>query len=285
MIPGFDDARRVLFVHAHPDDESISTGGTIARLVAEGVKVAVVTATRGERGEVVDGPLKPLEGTPGLAAQRVRELETALRALGVVHHRYLRQFGARGTSDGPKRYVDSGMRWGADGRAHPVDDAGPDAFASYNFAWAVGDLQRLARRFKPDVVVGYDLGGGYGHPDHVQARLVAESVARSRGIRFAEIVPDDETAGADAASGGRASADPPASAAGAEGQSTMSGAAVTRPHAGSDGVAVVPIELAQKRAALAAHASQLTLTDDGFVLSGGQHHVLVPYERFRFLSF
>jgi GlcNAc-PI de-N-acetylase len=72
------DSRRTLLLHAHPDDESLSTGGTIALLVAQGTHVTVLTGTRGERGEVVEGPLKKLEGTPGLTALREHELSAAM---------------------------------------------------------------------------------------------------------------------------------------------------------------------------------------------------------------
>ena len=87
---------RVLFVHAHPDDESITTGGTMALLVERGSQVTLVTCTRGERGEVIPADLAGLEGDgAALATVRTEELATALAALGVVDHRFLGGPGAR----------------------------------------------------------------------------------------------------------------------------------------------------------------------------------------------
>jgi N-acetyl-1-D-myo-inositol-2-amino-2-deoxy-alpha-D-glucopyranoside deacetylase len=235
----FAGVRRVLFFHAHPDDESLWTGGVISLLTNAGVKVRVVTCTRGERGEVVPGPLKWLEGTPELADHRVGELTRALHELGAGTPLFLGERNARAFSRGPGfRYVDSGMAWGADGRAVAAPDAPEGAF-SMN-AWAARDAEAAAQRFRPDLVVSYDGDGGYGHPDHRWASAVARAAAAKRGAPFVEVVPTEE----------------------------------------SGGVAI-PIDLEAKRRALAAHASQLTLTDDGYVLSGGQHHVLEPVERYR----
>ncbi|MBE8146215.1 PIG-L family deacetylase [Brevibacterium casei] len=81
---------RILFVHAHPDDETIATGGTIAALAAEGDQVTVLTATRGEGGEVIPPEMKALEGDrAGLASVRESEIAEAMRSLGVTDHRFL----------------------------------------------------------------------------------------------------------------------------------------------------------------------------------------------------
>jgi N-acetyl-1-D-myo-inositol-2-amino-2-deoxy-alpha-D-glucopyranoside deacetylase len=235
----FAGVRRVLFLHAHPDDESLSTGGLIALLTGAGVRVRVVTCTRGERGEVVPGPLKTLEGTPELAEHRVLELTAALRELGAGKPCFLGGVHAREYYRGPGfRYRDSGMVWGADGRAAPAPDAPPDRFAGS--AAALADARAAARRFRPDLVVGYDAGGGYGHPDHEWAHLVAAAAAERCGVPLIEVVP-----------------------------------------AQASGAHEIAIDLTAKRRALAAHASQLTLTPDGYVLSGGQHHVLEAVERYR----
>jgi len=235
----FAGVRRALFVHAHPDDESLSTGGVIALLADAGVKVRVITCTRGERGEVVPGPLQWLEGTPELAEHRVAELTRALRELGAGTPCFLGGPNARRIYRGPDfRYVDSGMAWGSDGRAVAAPDAPAGHFESNDQArW---DAVAAVRRFGPDVVVSYDSAGGYGHPDHEAAHRVARHAAAVRGVPFIEVVPG----------------------------------------AASDAIEI-PIDLSAKRRALAAHASQLTLTDDGYVLSGGQHHVLEPVERYR----
>src|SRR3712207_5287908 len=115
---------RVLFVHAHPDDESISTGGTIATLVDRGAAVTVLTCTRGERGEVIPPELAHFEGSPDLVPIREEELRKALRELGVVDGRFLGAPNARRPGLPERSYLDSGMRWGADG-PEPVHDAHP----------------------------------------------------------------------------------------------------------------------------------------------------------------
>ena len=107
---------RVLFVHAHPDDETITTGATIATLVENGAAVTVLTLTRGERGEVIPVDLASLEGDlEALAAVREAELAQALSHLGVRDHRFLGNPDARWAGRTARRYVDSGMRWGARG--------------------------------------------------------------------------------------------------------------------------------------------------------------------------
>ena len=227
---------RVLFVHAHPDDESLATGGTIAALRARGADVLVVTCSRGEAGEVVTGPLKAYQGTPLLAGLREAELARALAALGAGMPRFL------GESAG-LAFSDSGMRWGADGRATAADDAPANALALAPPALLVGLLGRELAEFQPDLVVGYDLAGGYGHPDHVRATLIARGAAAARGIRFAEIVEAD-----------------------------------------APGAVAVPIDLAAKRRALAAHESQLTLDETGYTLSGGQHRTISATEHLRFVG-
>src|SRR5690554_2536102 len=111
------ESRHVLFVHAHPDDETISTGGTIATLVDAGVGVTVVTCTRGERGEVIPAELVHLEGDgPKLAEHRMGELADAMRILGVEDHRYLGEQSARLADLPPRRYLDSGMVWDSSGK-------------------------------------------------------------------------------------------------------------------------------------------------------------------------
>src|ERR1700712_2147540 len=98
---------RVLFVHAHPDDETISTGGTIATLIDAGASVTVLTCTRGERGEVVPNELKHLEGSTALAAWRAGELAHAMTVLGVTAHRYLGANNARWAGRPSRLYRDS----------------------------------------------------------------------------------------------------------------------------------------------------------------------------------
>ncbi|MEV5530677.1 N-acetyl-1-D-myo-inositol-2-amino-2-deoxy-alpha-D-glucopyranoside deacetylase [Streptomyces prunicolor] len=149
-------ARRLLLVHAHPDDESINNGATMAKYVAEGAHVTLITCTLGERGEVIPPALRHLSGA-GLAEERERELAAAMKALGVSDHRLL---------GGPGRYRDSGMMGTSDN-----DD--PDCFWRADLDEAAGHLVEVIREVRPQVLVTYDPDGGYGHPDHIQAHRVA----------------------------------------------------------------------------------------------------------------
>jgi len=151
--------RRLLLVHAHPDDESIGTGATMAKYSAEGAGVTLVTCTLGELGEIIPPDLADLawDKQNKLGEYRIGELEAACAELGVTDHRYL---------GGPGRWHDSGMmgtpaneRQGSFWRAH-VDAA----------AHALLDVITEVR---PQVMVTYDENGFYGHPDHIQAHRVA----------------------------------------------------------------------------------------------------------------
>ena len=178
------EPQRVLFVHAHPDDESIATGGTIATLVDRGDVVTVLTCTRGERGEVIPPHLAHLEGdAAALAAHRETELAAALHELGVTDHRYLGAEGARWPGSEPRRYVDSGMRWGPDG-AEAIDSGDPEAFSSAVFGEAAADIAAVIAETQPHVVVSYDANGGYGHPDHVWAHRTARRAAEVMAVPF-----------------------------------------------------------------------------------------------------
>jgi N-acetyl-1-D-myo-inositol-2-amino-2-deoxy-alpha-D-glucopyranoside deacetylase len=158
--------RRLLLVHAHPDDESIGTGVTMARYVAEGAGVTLVTCTGGERGEVLVPALEHLahDRDGGLAEHRRGELEDAMKALGVTDHRFLGGFG---------RYSDSGMEWHEDGYAVAGDDRPHNAFWDADLAEAATLLVEIIREVRPQVLLTYDQFGNYGHPDHIQAHRVA----------------------------------------------------------------------------------------------------------------
>ncbi|MER7583390.1 N-acetyl-1-D-myo-inositol-2-amino-2-deoxy-alpha-D-glucopyranoside deacetylase [Kitasatospora sp. NPDC097691] len=151
--------RRLLLVHAHPDDESIGNGATMARYAAEGARVTLVTCTLGEGGEVIPPELAHLtadrENT--LGAYRIGELTEAMRALGVTDHRFL---------GGPGRYRDSGMMGVADNDV-------PGCFWQADVDEAADHLVAVIREVRPQVLVTYDENGGYGHPDHIQAHRVA----------------------------------------------------------------------------------------------------------------
>jgi N-acetyl-1-D-myo-inositol-2-amino-2-deoxy-alpha-D-glucopyranoside deacetylase len=155
---------RLLFVHAHPDDESLTNGGTIAHYVAHGADVHVVTCTLGEEGEVIDDryALLTVDHADQLGGFRINELSAALNALGVVEPIFL---------GGPGRWRDSGMPPKSRPRHSAFVHAGDDA---------IQELVAIIDRLHPHVVVTYDPRGGYGHPDHVQTHCVtAAAIAAS----------------------------------------------------------------------------------------------------------
>ncbi|GAA3872114.1 N-acetyl-1-D-myo-inositol-2-amino-2-deoxy-alpha-D -glucopyranoside deacetylase [Saccharothrix violaceirubra] len=154
---------RLLLVHAHPDDESLWTGGTIAHYAATGVHVTVVTCTLGEEGEIIPPALRELaaDAADQLGGYRVAELRSACAALGVTDHRFLGGIG---------RWRDSGMA-GVAANDHPR------AFARGSFDAQVEALSEVIASVKPQVVVTYDAFGGYGHPDHVRAHEITTAAA------------------------------------------------------------------------------------------------------------
>jgi N-acetyl-1-D-myo-inositol-2-amino-2-deoxy-alpha-D-glucopyranoside deacetylase len=158
--------QRLLLVHAHPDDESIGQGATMARYVAEGRGVTLVTCTAGEMGEVLVPELEHLayERDGGLGEHRKQEIALAMKELGVTDHRWLGGFG---------RYHDSGMAWHEDGHAMAGEFVPENAFWHADLTEAATHLVQIIREVQPQVLVTYDEFGGYGHPDHVQAHRVA----------------------------------------------------------------------------------------------------------------
>jgi N-acetyl-1-D-myo-inositol-2-amino-2-deoxy-alpha-D-glucopyranoside deacetylase len=151
-------SRRLLLVHAHPDDETIGTGATMAAYAAAGAHVTLVTCTLGEEGEILIPSLGHLaaDRDDALGPERIRELAAAMAALGVTDHRFL---------GGAGRWRDSGMMGLASNDA-------PDCFWQADLDEAVGALVAVMREVRPQVVVCYDEVGGYGHPDHIQAHRV-----------------------------------------------------------------------------------------------------------------
>jgi N-acetyl-1-D-myo-inositol-2-amino-2-deoxy-alpha-D-glucopyranoside deacetylase len=162
--------QRLLLVHAHPDDETINNGATMARYVAEGRGVTLVTCTAGEMGEVLVPDLEHLafEQQGGLGEERRTEIEEAMAVLGVTDHRFLGGFG---------RFHDSGMAWHPDGHAVAGDFVPDNAFWNADLTEAADELVRVIREVRPQVLVTYDQFGGYGHPDHIQAHRVATYAA------------------------------------------------------------------------------------------------------------
>jgi len=170
----------LLAVHAHPDDETLATGALLATWAAAGLPVTVVTCTRGERGEVIGAELAHLEGDgPALAAHREVELAAALAALGVRDHAFL-----DGGASPDERYEDSGMAWLAPGQAGSAADVPDRAFVGVDVEVAARRLADLLDERRPAVVVTYEPGGGYGHPDHVRAHQVT-----MRAVDLADVAP------------------------------------------------------------------------------------------------
>jgi N-acetyl-1-D-myo-inositol-2-amino-2-deoxy-alpha-D-glucopyranoside deacetylase len=159
---------RLLFVHAHPDDETITNGATIAHYVARGAQVQVVTCTLGEEGEIIGDRWAQLgvDHADQLGGYRIGELTAALRALGVSAPIFL---------GGPGRWRDSGM---AGTEPTPRRQL---RFSDADEREAVGAMVAVIRELRPHVVVTYDPNGGYGHPDHVQAHVVTTAAVAAAG--------------------------------------------------------------------------------------------------------
>src|ERR1700739_2399967 len=157
---------RLLFVHAHPDDESLSNGATIAHYTALGAQVRVVTCTLGEEGEVIGDRWAELavDRADQLGGYRIAELTIALQALGISAPIYL---------GGAGRWRDSGMRGSPERRRQRFIDADERE--------AVGALVAIIRELRPHVVVTYDPNGGYGHPDHVHTHTVTTAAVAAAG--------------------------------------------------------------------------------------------------------
>ncbi|HEU0191374.1 MAG TPA: N-acetyl-1-D-myo-inositol-2-amino-2-deoxy-alpha-D-glucopyranoside deacetylase [Mycobacterium sp.] len=157
MPPGpSSETPRLLFVHAHPDDETLTTGATIAHYAARGADVRVVTCTLGEEGEVIGDrwALLAVDAADQLGGYRIGELTAALRALGAGTPTYL---------GGAGRWRDSGMAGTPARHRQRFIDAGQAA---------VDALVAIICELRPHVVVTYDPRGGYGHPDHIHTHTV-----------------------------------------------------------------------------------------------------------------
>ena len=159
--------RRLLLVHAHPDDEAIPTGVTMARYADEGVHVCLVTCTLGEEGEILADDLKHLasDAEDRLGDHRMDVLRAACHILGVDDVRIL---------GGAGRYRDSGMM-------DTPTNAHPRAFWQADLDEAAGALVAVIREVRPQVVVTYDERGDYGHPDHIRAHEVTVAAFEASG--------------------------------------------------------------------------------------------------------
>ena len=161
MMPRMSRPFTLLTIHAHPDDETISTGGVMARYAAEGVRVVCLTSNLGEHGEIVVPEMDTPENHARLAEIRGEELARALGRLGNVESRLL-------------GYEDSGMMG-------TPDNEDPNAFWNADLEEAIGRTVAVVREVRPDVVIGYNDFGGYGHPDHIRAAQVAKGAFARAG--------------------------------------------------------------------------------------------------------
>ena len=155
---------RILLVHAHPDDETINNGATMALYADRGAQVTLVTCTRGEEGEVLVPGLSHLASTEQdlLGSHRETELALAMKALGISDYRFL---GSPTT-----KFRDSGMMG-----TEPNNR--PDVFWQADLATVARILVEVIEDVKPHILITYDEIGGYGHPDHIQAHRVAMRAA------------------------------------------------------------------------------------------------------------
>ncbi|HEX3814644.1 MAG TPA: N-acetyl-1-D-myo-inositol-2-amino-2-deoxy-alpha-D-glucopyranoside deacetylase [Mycobacteriales bacterium] len=258
------NTRRILLVHAHPDDESLTCGATMARYVAEGAAVTLVTCTLGEEGEILVPSLAEIgpDGADQLGGYRIVELERACAALGVTDHRFL---GAAG------HFRDSGMM------GVPSNTA-PRAFWGTPLDVAARLLADIVEEVRPSVVVTYDERGGYGHPDHIQAHrvtmraveLAAWPVAKVYWTAVPQSVRDAGLATVrDGGSPFTVPKDP-----------DSLGFAVP------DDVVTTRIEgvLEAKRAAMQAHATQITVDGEFYALSNDLGQPLLGVEHFRLVA-
>jgi N-acetyl-1-D-myo-inositol-2-amino-2-deoxy-alpha-D-glucopyranoside deacetylase len=248
--------RCLLLVHAHPDDESIFTGATMAKYAAEGARTALVTCTLGERGIIPDNYWPAAEKEPTsadaesrlalLAKLRARELDAACAELGVTDHRYL---------GGPGRWRDSGPRVGDD----------PRSFVWAALDEAAADLATLIRELQPQVIVTYDSNGFYGHPDHIQAHRVAwrayELACDPTRTKFYAVAMPNSAAARLAAPADGPEDDPS--------QSAAAGLLpFTRPEEQVTAEIDAAAYLDAKVAALRAHATQIVVDEPFFEMTG-----------------
>lgn len=176
MAKGTFNPKRLLIVHAHPDDESLFTGHVIADRIAKGAEVMVFTLTRGENGKVKLEELKALEGNfAAMGAFRASELREALSAFGAVKHAFA----------GTRAYLDSGMRinpWGKPAKRKNLDEL---ALSAASTSVIADDVIKAISEFKPDAVLTYNRRGGFGHPDHKMAHeataMAIRQVAKRTG--------------------------------------------------------------------------------------------------------
>lgn len=261
--------RRMLLVHAHPDDETLTTGGTIATQCRAGVEVTVLTCTLGEEGEVIGDRWAGLAAGAAdqLGGYRILELTRALAELGVPQPRFL---------GGAGRWRDSGM---ADTQPVGARRTVPSAFVDADRDEAVAALVAVLCELRPHVVISYDPRGGYGHPDHIQAHRVTTAAVAAAGAagwdppKFYWTVT--ELAAAERAINA-AGTMPAGWRLPAPGE--LSGVGPDEVTTELDITAVLDV----KRAAMRAHATQITVAPDGdfFALSNDVAQPILDTETF-----
>ncbi len=271
----------LLLVHAHPDDESIYTGATMARYAAEGVPVTLITCTLGELGEVIPADLRQLaaDREDRLGPYRIGELAAACAALGVTDHRFL---------GGPGRWRDSGMMG-------LPSNADPRCFWQADLDEAARDLLAVIRAVRPGVMISYDDNGFYGHPDHIQAHRVAwrafHLAADSCPVAkfYAIALPRSVLAGAIRLTGPDACPDagPDAGPAPPPGFTEVSSLGEL-PFGVPDEQVTTEIDaagyLAAKTAAMRAHATQIAVHEPFFALSNGVGQRILAREYYTLLA-
>lgn len=257
---------RILFVHAHPDDETITTGGTIAALVGEGAQVTVLSATRGEDGEVIPADLKGLEGNrAGLARVREAEIAEAMAALGVREHLFL--------GGSAHTFEDSGMEWGADGHAVAAATMPANALCAAELSTVARYIAAVIDEVRPHAVLTYASNGGYGHPDHVrvhEATVAAVDVSawRTGRLLFVDVPAEAARETFDANQAGFA-----------ETGFAPAQAIPTKPPVGEIVIAQdISSVLKTKRAALTAHRTQVSVSGTFFALSNGIGMKIIDHE-------
>lgn len=286
-MDSLDNPRRLLLVHAHPDDETINSGATMARYAAAGAQVTLVTCTRGEQGEVIPPELAHLEGdADALAERRVAELANAMEALGIGDHRFLGD-GALDVDQRPDpvRYRDSGMAYDSGGNAVAPPHMAVDAFARADLDGVAAHLVRVLREVRPQVVATYEPGGGYGHPDHVQAhRVTMRAVVLAADPGYGEgepwqvakvywsVLPEGVVRAAlrDLADAGATTRDPDGPL-----------PSMVVPDDEVTTVVDASEQLGAKAAALRAHATQVVVGDGTFAVSNGIAQPLRAVECYR----
>ncbi|WP_216899432.1 N-acetyl-1-D-myo-inositol-2-amino-2-deoxy-alpha-D-glucopyranoside deacetylase [Nocardia alni] len=270
----------LLLVHAHPDDESITTGGTIAHYRRRGIPVTVVTCTLGEEGEVIGEELAHLVSAEAdqLGGYRIGELTRALGELGVEAPLFL---------GGAGRWRDSGMSGTTAAPQESEAAAHPRAFVKSGDA-AVDALVEVLLAVRPGVVVCYDPKGGYGHPDHLRAhRITMDAVKRAADIdwdvpKLYWTVTDSAVLSLHTAALARRTVDRLPGALPKGWQLPAEGELACVPSESVTATIDVSDVLAAKRAALRAHATQVTVAPSGreFALSNNIAQPILPEEHY-----